>query len=148
MSTDQEENLIPESFSDIHLENQILKLKMQAEFGAQISEVQDIPPHLEQLFLKKILELEEYWRTAPKVKIYDQIGQPEFKSHLVLKGPELELELRKLLDLLQKRNINFSLPEDYDPHILYQFITEELFYLEMEDLNPPNVEWLEGEGSE
>ena len=113
---------------------------MQAEFGAHISDVDDVPPHIEHLFLKKILELEEYWQTAPKVKIYDQIGRPEFQSHLLLKGGELESELSKLLNLLQENNINFSLPEDYDPLLLYQFITEELFYLEVEDLNPPDEE--------
>ena len=142
MSTEPEEDSIPESFNDIQLENEFLKIKMQAEFGAHVSDVDDVPPHIEHLFLKKILELEEYWQTAPKLKIYDQIGRPEFQSHLLLKGGELESELSKLLNLLQENNINFSLPEDYDPLVLYQFITEELFYLEMEDLNPPD------EGSE
>src|SRR5881398_2686713 len=110
MSTEPEEDSIPESFNDIQLENEFLKIKMQAEFGAHISDVDDVPPRIEHLFLKKILELEEYWQTAPKVKIYDQIGRPEFQSHLLLKGGELESELSKLLNLLQENNINFSLP--------------------------------------
>src|SRR5437763_15294942 len=115
---------------------------MEAEFRSHISDVDDVPRHIEHLFLKQILDLEEDWQTAPKLKIYDQIGRPEFQTHLLLKGWELESELSKLLNLLQENNINFSLPEDYDPLVLYQFITEELFYLEMEDLNPPD------EGSE
>ena len=46
----------------MRLENDIMKLKLQAEFGAQFDEISnDVSPEMEQQFLKQVYDFEKAW---------------------------------------------------------------------------------------
>ncbi len=119
ISDDPEENL--------RMENELLKLKMQAELGAQSYSTSDIDPEIENEFLKNVMAFEQNYANAKPVKIGDLAGNPEVKKAADLADDEIETELEKITALLSEKNIEVYFGEGYDSRIKYQFITEELF---------------------
>ena len=65
---------------ELHLENEILKLKMMAKSGAEFGEFNELPADLEHIFLQHVISFEEAWRNAKEVTVYELIGQPVFKK--------------------------------------------------------------------
>lgn len=143
---EENKNKNPEKFSDdptenLRIENEILKLKMQAESGAYFSEntKAGLPSEIENEFLRQVQQFEEAWKDVKQVKVYDIIGQPDFIKADELSPPEIENELKKLFTLLEKHNINLDVLGKYEPLIIYRFITEELFEHETDDMQMPGM---------
>ncbi len=132
-SDDPEENL--------RIENEILKIKMQAESGAYFSENTnaDLTPDIENAFLRNVQQFEEAWKDVKSVKVFDMIGKPDFKKADELLPGEIENELEKLFTILNKHDINLEVLGKYDPLIIYRFITEELFKHETDDVQMPGM---------
>jgi hypothetical protein len=114
---------------DLRMQNELLKLKLKAELGAEPFSVSDISPEIENEFLKNVLTFEHNFAKSKPAKVYDLMGKPDFKKSDNLTDNELEKELTALVDLLAKKNIEvyFGDNDDYDNQTRYQFITEELF---------------------
>ncbi len=53
---------------------------------------------------------------------------------LKLSDSEVKEELKKIMKLLDERNINLAVLGEYEPRIIYCFITEELFEHETDDM--------------
>src|ERR1700679_1082152 len=124
LSNDPEENL--------RIENELLKLKLKAELGAEPFSVSDISPEIENEFLKNVLAFEHNFANSKPAKVYDLLGKPSFKKSDDLNDDELEQELTALVDVMAKKNIEvyFGDNDEYDSRTQYQFITKELFYHE------------------
>ncbi len=121
LSDDPEENL--------RIENELLRLKLKAELGAESHSSGKLDPGIENEFLKNIMAFEQNWANAKPAKVYDLLGKPDFKKADDLNGDELEQELEKITDLLFEKDMQvyFGDEEDYDSRTKYHFITEELF---------------------
>jgi len=119
LSDDPEENL--------RIENELMKLKLKAELGADSYSAADIEPGLENEFLKNVMAFEQNFATAKPVKVYVVAGEPEFKKAADLDDDELATELDRITDILSEKNIEVYFGDGYDNRIMYQFITEELF---------------------
>ena len=141
----KEENKKPgdEKFSDdpdenLRIENEILKLKMQAErdavFGGNIEE---LPPDVEAAFLKNVQQFEESFDNAKPVTIYECIGQPMFKKVDELIPEEVKEELKKILELLHAKNIILDVQGQYELSVIYSFITEELVQQQIREVDFP-----------
>ena len=130
-SEDPQENL--------RIENEILKLKLQAQYGGMHGSFNDVPPEIEHVFLKQVERFEKEWQKQRfNLKtVYEVLGKPWFANASKLKPSELEAQLKRLLGLFEQRNINVHFIHDYHPLIKYKFITEELFHEEMENMNLP-----------
>jgi len=83
----KEEDEIPpeEKFSDnpqenLQIENEILRLKMQAEYGAIFGRAEYAPPEIENEFLLNVLQFEEAFKNVKYVKVRELIGKPRFKN--------------------------------------------------------------------
>lgn len=132
-----------EKFSDdprenLHIENQLLKLKLQAESGAYFgNEDSDLPPEIENDFLKQVQAFEEAWQHVKQVKVYERLNHPDFKKEDLLSDTEIEEELKKMHELLEEHNMHLDTLADYEPRVIYRFITEELFQHETDDLQLP-----------
>ena len=122
---------------NLRIENELLKLKMQAEYEATFGVSPDLPPEIEHAFLQNVLEFEKSWQEARKVKVYDLLGRPAFRPAATLSQSEIRKELKRIIDVMSEKNIVFDTIENYDPLLIYRFITEELFNHETEDLNLP-----------
>ncbi|HVK97158.1 MAG TPA: hypothetical protein VM368_05040, partial [Flavisolibacter sp.] len=137
-------NKIPEeSFSDdstenLRMENEILKLKMQAEHGAVFGKgEEDIPPEVENEFLQQVQQFEDAWQNMKYVKVYDKIGRPPFKKEDELDASEIVFELKRITSLMNDKDIFLDVLGEYEPRVIYKFITEELFEHDSQDMMLP-----------
>jgi len=131
LSDDPEENL--------RMENELIKLKLQAELGATSFSASGLDPGLENEFLKNVMAFEENFAGRKRVLVFDLLGKPEFKRADELTGEALDIELEKLNTLLEEKNINVYFGDEVDNRTQYQFITEELFDHETTFLPVPGM---------
>jgi len=131
LSNDPEENL--------RIENELLRLKLQAELGGQSHSSGNLPPEIENEFLKNILAFEHNYANSKRAIIYDLLGNPEFKKTGDLDDKAIELALEEVTNLLAKKNIVVHFDEECDSRTRYHFITEELFEQQTDDFMIPGM---------
>jgi hypothetical protein len=141
MNDDLEEE---EKFSDdpeeqLKIENDILKLKLQAELGADFTVEEELSPDVENIFLKNVLELEHQFANASYKSIFEILGSPEVAKEDELDDEEIKPALARVEELLDENGIVVDYGEEYDPRTKYQFITEELFFKESTLVNIPGM---------
>lgn len=120
-SDDPEENL--------RLENDFLKMKMMAESGGIFGgdSNNELPPEIENLFLKNVLEFEKGYANANPHKVIDVLGNPFFENEINLDDEEFKREYVRLNKLLKDHNINVDFIAPQPDRAKYDFITRELF---------------------
>jgi hypothetical protein len=131
----EEHELTPEE--KLQAENELLKLKMMAEFGANFNEEttsEKLSPAIENEWLNHIYNFEKLHSNAERIKLYDFIGKPEYKPENVLFEQEISVELERITGILHKNNIVLDCICEYDDRTIYKFITEELFEHEMDNV--------------
>ncbi len=129
-----------EKFSDdpeenIRLENEFLTIKLKAQYGdAFFMETNaDLPPEIENQFLKNIMAFEDANINKATSTVYETIGKPAYKPAEELVEGELSRELKRMNVLLQKHNLALDICDGPYPDLtIYKFITEELFAHELE----------------
>jgi hypothetical protein len=124
---------------DLPVENELLMLKLKAEFGAECTTgSHDIPPVVVNEFLKSVYEFEQKFREPRElIKIYDKIGRPEFRTAEELTEKQLSGELKRLQKQMHKHRLELDVLGEYSDRTIYKFITEEFFEHEMENLDMP-----------
>ncbi len=138
----EEEN---EQFSDdpeeqLRIENELLKLKLQAETGADLYELSEMSPEVENAFLNNILAFERQLDSMAEVPIFEILGKPDdFKNESELSDAEIDLELERLNDLMRDKNLEVGFNGEYDNRLKYKFITEELFLHETQQFDIPDM---------
>ncbi len=123
LSEDPEENL--------RIENELLHLKLQAEFGAESHSFSDLPPEIENEFLKNVLAFEKASAGDEEIKVYERLGKPAFTPAPLLDDDAIVTALEAIIALLEENNIALDFSGEYDGRTKYTFITEELFQHDM-----------------
>lgn len=118
---------------NLKTENELLKKKLAEEFGMQQHESK-LPDDIENQWLNYIYNFEKSYAENKRIKIYDFIGKPEFRSIEQLNKDEITSELDRLLDILDENNVVLDLLCEYEDEVIYKFITEELFQEETDDM--------------
>ncbi len=126
-------------FHDLRMENEILKLKLQAEHGASIFSHEDLPPEIEAMFLRQVKQFETSRQNVAQVSIHQLIGSPELKSPLAMDDAELLRCTEILLGKLSCKNIRVEKPLSVDDISFYRFLTEELMQEETDDIQLPGM---------
>ena len=116
----------------IKAENDLLKMKLTAEFGMQGHD-SSLDPELENEWLKYIYHFEQDYSEVKRIKIYDFIGKPEYKKLEDLKTEEIEKELDRLFEVMHQNSISLDFLCDYEEEVIYKFVTEEFFEMETDD---------------
>ncbi len=111
----------------LRMENQLLELKLKAEFGAETFSNGNVPAEVENAFLKNVLEFENGYLQSEETKICDIIGNPIWKPESEIEDCELEACLAEVNGMLLRHNIAVDFGGSYDVRTKYKFITEELF---------------------
>jgi 23S rRNA U2552 (ribose-2'-O)-methylase RlmE/FtsJ len=124
---------------DIHQENSFKKLKLNLEHGAIFpdSMSHDLPPEIEAMFLDSVMKFENAYKNVQQISIFEKIGKPNFIKSIDLKlDSEIEKELDEITKILGKHNIVVEMICEYEDktRLLYTFITQELFNLEVDDV--------------
>ena len=129
MKTNFDDDL-PFSFNleeKLRMENQLLELKLKAEFGAETFSGGDLPAEVENAFLKNVLEFENSYLQSGETKISDILGNPILKLEPELDDCDLEAGLAEVNSMLLRHSIAVDFGGSYDTRTKYKFITEELF---------------------
>ena len=128
------------SNEEMKFENELLKLKLQTEFGMQEhGAVPELSPQVENMWLNNIYAFEAQFKNAKRIKIYDALGRPPYEKVDGLSEEEVAKALAEIELRMDKRGIALDCCCDYDKRVIYQFITEELFECEMDDIEVPGM---------
>ena len=127
----------------VRQENEFKKMKMNLESGAVFPDdlSKNLPPEIESQFLDSIINFEKAFRNSKKISLFDKIGRPNYVPENILNDPEVTEELKNIKLLLQKNGINLDVLANYDDEerLIYKFIIEELFLLEVDDIDLPGM---------
>ncbi len=123
-----------EKFSDdpeesLRLENDFLKMKLMAESGGIFggSSDSELPPEIENQWLKNVMEFEKANANTKPQKIFELLGSPAFKGEKSMSEKEFNDEFIRLNKLLDDHNINVDFSAPQTNRFKYHFITGELF---------------------
>lgn len=137
---EEDEKFSNDPEEQLRIENELLRLKLQAETGAELQQLKDIPADVENAFLNNILAFERQLDNIEEIRIYDLIGAPtDFKNESDLSHDEIESELERLNELLEAHQIEVDYGTDYSSRLKYKFITEELFEHSTQKFDIPDM---------
>lgn len=125
-------------------ENEFLKMKLMLEQGAKFGTMQtggNLPPEIENQFLKNIMAFEKQAAEQKMIKVFDKIKRPiQFKPVNEIPDDAIENAWNELDNYLKNYNIELSVcSPNVSNRELYRFTTEELFNHEMNDMNVPGM---------
>ena len=123
----------------IRQENEITKLKIQAEFGINLDNTGNLNPAVENIWLNQILEHERTMVNNNKITVSDFLESPVFRPIAEIDDDELVGELQKLMELLQEKKMVVDSVCNIEDREMYRFITEELFQVETDSCLPKNM---------
>jgi hypothetical protein len=136
MNEEQEEKFSDDPMEHFRIENEILKMKLKAQFGdafQMFTEGESIPPDLENQFLKNMIQFEENYQNAEFETIREKLGNPNFPTAESLQPNELKKAIETVQHKLEEYNIKVDfLYEGYDNVLKYKFLSEELLDKEIE----------------
>jgi hypothetical protein len=122
------------SADELGTENELMKLKMMAEFGGNFMGSEDIPPEVENQFLKQIISFHKQHENSKITTVYSFIGEPEYNHVNDMNDKEVARELKRLLKIMEKNGVSLSVLAETPKREIYRFLTEELFKHEIEDV--------------
>jgi hypothetical protein len=114
----------------LSIENEIMKIKLQMQFGDDFMMKTNgsLPPEIENQFLKQIMAYEDNHKNVEEVTVFERIGKPDFKKVDELNADEIGVELIRVNELMESKGIMLNICDGpYEDAVIYQFITEELF---------------------
>ena len=120
---------------EIRASNELLKLKLELDHGMVMSETSGLPPEVENRWLQNIHDFEALHENAKQVKVYDFLKRPAFERIESLKASEVPDALERLESIMNESGISLDCCCEYDPAVIYRFITEEFFEKEMDNIS-------------
>jgi hypothetical protein len=128
------------SYSDfLKQENELTKLKIQAEFGFEISGENNLNPAIENIWLKQILDFERSMAKNEKTTIREKIGNPVLIPANEVSTSDLPNELQTIMEMLNKHNIVIDSVAGAPDEEMYKFIVEEFLDKEINVHSPANM---------
>jgi hypothetical protein len=124
---------------DLPLENELLILKLKAEFGAECSSGHEkIPPDIVNEFLRSVYDFENNFRKEfLAIKLFEKLGRPCVRKADTIPETDIKNELTRLHKLLNQHKIQLDVLGEYPDRQIYRFITEEFFH---EEIDVPDIE--------
>lgn len=144
MDNEQQPADNPEKFSNdpkenLRIENEILRIKIKTELGGDYESDENLPPELENEFLKNILAFEHRYSKIKMIKIADLLGNPTIVKAAKMDDETIAKAYNDLEELLAQKNIVVEFTKPRDERFKYRFITEELFEHETDDMEVPGM---------
>jgi hypothetical protein len=122
-----EEKFSEDSAENLRMENELLKLKLQAQFGAKLGENETLPPDIENQFLKNVYAFEQNLGDYTPIKVVELLGSPDFRKAATLTNEVFKKEYDRLMELMKQKSIAVDFIRPREERFMYKFITEELF---------------------
>jgi hypothetical protein len=120
----------------LRFENELKKLQLGLEYGARFFLPPDteIPLEIERLWLDHIQRVEESFKNAGTIPIYDKIGKPAYRTIDEISETEIIPELDRMRNILLKNGIVVESVHEVCDRELYRFITQDIFQQEIYDM--------------
>lgn len=118
----------------LRMENEIEKLKLSALHGAEFFSNSELPPEIENEWLKYISAFEEQAGNVKQITVAEHLGNPEFPSIHELSENEVVEMLNKVQHLMAENDLYLDCIVEMPEAEIYRFIIEELFQHEIDDL--------------
>ncbi len=133
-----------ELFSDdpeehLKIENDILKIKLQAELGGDFESEEELPPEIENAFLKNVIEFEHQFANATTKTLYEVLDSPPFEEAENMSDIQVEQALQDIEELMLQKGVEVDYGDDYSARLKYCFVTEELFLKESPFFHVPGM---------
>src|SRR5687767_3048589 len=117
----EEQNFSSNPGDNLRIENELLKLKMQAERGAFFGgNMDELPPEVEAEFLNNLQTFEDSFDKANQITIYKCIDRPTYKKMDELHPEEGEDKIRRIIELLHTKNIILEVFSQYELSVIYK----------------------------
>lgn len=132
---EQDEKFSDDLQENLRIENEFLKIKLKAQYGDgfQMGTSEEMPPEIENQFLKSMMAFEDEYANAEYITVYERIGSPVYKPAGEMNKVELRFALAALTALIEKNDIALDICDGpYPDEIIYRFITDELFAIKVE----------------
>lgn len=132
----------PRGEDEIRNENDFLKMKLMLERGAVFGAVDDeLPAAVENEFLNYIVEFEKQADNPIRTTVFKKIGCPEFFPKVeTIPETDIDAQWERLDNYMQDHGVNLGCcSPNVNSRELYRFATEELFNLEVSDVNIPGM---------
>ncbi|MEA1874633.1 MAG: hypothetical protein U9N51_09450 [Bacteroidota bacterium] len=124
---------------DRKIDNELKKKALEKKYGAMFGGTTDLPLEIEKQWLDHIEAFEEKYENAERIKIFKLIGEPKFKPEHELTDEVFSHEIDRLYQVLIENDIALDTLAEVDDREIYRFITEELFYEEVDDMKIPGL---------
>lgn len=132
-----------EELNKLKTENEEIKKKLTEEhgafFGGMSGEGMNLPPEIESMFLNNIMAFENAHKSAKTTQLYDFLGRPSYRKVEELTDAEITEEFERITSLMNEHQIYVCTLCNESDNELYRFITEELFFEEMDDVQIPGM---------
>jgi len=103
------------------------------------SDINELPPEIESFFQDIIIAFENGINSPKRITIYELMNKPSYRKSNELRDDEVEAELNIITALLLKHQIVLDTRCKVPKQELYRFITEELFFEEINDVVTPDL---------
>ncbi|HEX8060869.1 MAG TPA: hypothetical protein VF473_08030 [Cyclobacteriaceae bacterium] len=125
---------------ELRASNELLKLRLEREHGMRYYESNGgLSPELENKWLRYICDHEELFEQCGRITVYDYINRPPFTAVEDLEREQVTPELERLLSVMRSHGIQLDCMCEYSDRVIYQFVTTELFGVEMDNIRMPGL---------
>lgn len=132
------------SDDELRAENEILKMKLMLEHGAQFGfgeKSHPMPPEMENQFLRYVEAFEKAMNDPTMITVHEKIGSPQhFKPVADIAEEDFEVAWEELHDYIQQHGVNLGA---CSPRVtakeFYRFTVEELFQCPIEKFELPGT---------
>lgn len=135
---DEEEKFSDDPEENASIENEFLKLKLKAQFGDNfiMGGNAELPPEIENQFLKSLISFEENFKNIEFTTVFEKIGKPHYIPASKISKKEIAKALEAIIQIMDLNNIRLDICDGpYPDDVIYTFITEELFSHQIEKEN-------------
>lgn len=101
--------------------------------------VNPLPPELHLQWLNDVIAFEEQWANASTITVNDRLGNPVLLPAHELTDAQLDVEWRRLQQLMKKNGLELCSIYTVPIRELYRFAVEELMSEEIDDIRLPNM---------
>ncbi|WP_290707828.1 hypothetical protein [Flavihumibacter sp. CACIAM 22H1] len=137
--TEQGPSFNEDPHKQLRIENELMRIRLQVEHGAQVYIATDLSPEMENLFLKMVLSVEGKSGAGSTV-VHQYIGRPKLPDlSLARSEKQVVQEAERLLAILDENSIDVVFREDLSWTEMLRFLVEDLMPAEIDNCRAPEL---------
>ena len=130
MEDKNEEKFSDDPIENLRIENELLRLKLDAQYGENFKMETDgsLPPEVEHMFLNQVLNFEEQMKNQVEIRLQDKLDIKDQPLSAELSDEEVTERLQHIESVMKANNLFLDrIHGPYPDREIYDFITLELF---------------------